>query len=82
MRKPTESEIKKLDELIYYLINSIDFYRDITGGVEAIIILDKFKTQMPIIETDEVETRFKEMMLVPMAAFVIALELMHIHIKH
>lgn len=81
-RKPTESEIKLLDEVIYYLINRIEFHRDQAGGVELIITMDKTNTQMPVIETDEVGTYFKEMMLIPMAAFVIAHELMHIHLKH
>jgi hypothetical protein len=81
-RKPSESEIKKLDELIYYLINKIEFHRDSTGGVELVIALDKTNAKMPIMETDEVGNIFKEMMLVPMASFVIAHELMHIHLKH
>ncbi len=73
-RKPTESEMQKLDELIYYLINTIEFHRDSMGGIELIIAMDKTRAEMPIIETDEVGTYFKELMVVPMAAFVIAHE--------
>jgi hypothetical protein len=81
-RKPDESEIKKLDQLIYYLINTIEFYRDSSGGIELMIAMDKKDSEMPSIETDETGTCFKEMMLVPMAVFVIAHELMHVHVKH
>ena len=81
-REPTKLEMQDLDAVVYYLINSIAFYRDDGGGIELIVAIDKTNAQMPVLETDEVGTCFKEMMLVPMVAFVVAHELMHVHVKH
>ena len=81
-RKPTESETKKLDEIVYYLINKIEFHRDNNGEIGLIAVVDKTEQEPPFIQTDEVGNTFKEMMIAPMIAFVIGHELAHIHLMH
>ena len=81
-RKPTELEIQKLDEIIYYIINDQGIFRDNAGYINIFVALDKFGAKLPNIDIDDVGLFLRDEIDIPMVTFVIAHELMHVHLKH